>query len=45
MCFCSACGVAHQALESIDPKGDDILIQGEYSSSYTLCFPIAHVQN
>ena len=26
----SACGVAHQALEAIDPKGDNILVQGEY---------------
>ncbi len=30
--FYSACGVAHQALESIDPKGDDILIQGTFLS-------------
>lgn len=33
-CVCSlfcvhvACGVAHQALEGIEPKGQDILIQG-----------------
>ena len=26
----TACGVAHQALEEIEPKGDNILIQGEY---------------
>ena len=26
--FRLACGVAHQALEEIDPKGDNILIQG-----------------
>ena len=26
----TACGVAHQALEGIDPKGQDILIQGTY---------------
>ena len=24
----AACGVAHQALEEIEPKGDNILIQG-----------------
>ena len=26
---CLACGVAHQALEEIEPAGDNILIQGE----------------
>lgn len=31
--FSTACGVAHQALECIDPKGEDILIQGEYCKS------------
>ena len=25
-----ACGVAHQALEEINPRGDDILVQGMY---------------
>lgn len=26
-----ACGVAHQALEGIEPKGEDILVQGGVS--------------
>ena len=28
VCMHVACGVAHQALEGIEPKGQDILIQG-----------------
>ena len=30
LCPPPACGVAHQALEEINPKGDDILVQGMY---------------
>ena len=32
MCTIVACGVAHQALEGIQPKGEDILIQGRIAS-------------
>ena len=31
-----ACGVAHQALDAINPKGDDILIQGILLCSYLI---------
>ena len=29
LCVHEACGVAHQALEGIEPKGQDILVQGQ----------------
>ena len=37
MFLCVACGVAHQALEEIEPAGDNILVQGAYLVSGSHC--------
>ena len=32
LCYITAVGVAHQALEEIDPKGETVLIMGTLTS-------------
>ena len=39
-CMHIACGVAHQALKGIEPKGEDILIQG--TALVCLACPISY---